>query len=77
MYSKEELRQLKIDFWQLFDKRCSVHPELKYRKRKWVLHKTKIKGVALRFDVSRKDAMVILELGNKSENKRLKAYEFL
>ena len=77
MYSKEELRQLKIDFWQLFDKRCSVHPELKYRKRKWVLHKTKIKGVALRFDVSREDAMVILELGNKNENKRLKAYEFL
>lgn len=77
MYSKDELRQLKIDFWQLFDKRCSVHPQLKYRKRKWVLHKTKIKNVALRFDVSRNDATVILELGNKNENKRLKAYEFL
>ncbi|QIA08281.1 DUF4268 domain-containing protein [Draconibacterium halophilum] len=71
------MRRLKTDFWQLFDKRCNVHPELKYRKRKWVLHKTKIKGVALRFDVSREDALVILELGNKNENKRLKAYEFL
>lgn len=77
MYSKEELRLLKVEFWQLFDKRCSIHPDLKSRKRKWMLHKTKIKSVALRFDVSRKDALVILELSNKNENKRLKAYEFL
>lgn len=77
MYSKEELKQLRIDFWENFGQRCEIHPELKYRKRRWVLHRTKIKGVALRFDVSRKDAKVILELGNRSENTRLKAYEFL
>lgn len=77
MYSKEELKQLRIDFWEKFGQRCEIHPELKYRKRKWVLHRTKIKGVALRFDVNRTDAKVILELGNKSENTRLKAYEFL
>ncbi|WP_321373518.1 DUF4268 domain-containing protein [uncultured Draconibacterium sp.] len=77
MYSREELKQLKIDFWQMFGKRCDVHPELKFRKRKWMLHKTKIKGVALRFDVGRKDAKVILELGNRNEKLRLKAYEIL
>ncbi|MDX8339669.1 DUF4268 domain-containing protein [Draconibacterium sp. IB214405] len=77
MYSREELKQLKVDFWQLFGKRCDAHPELKFRKRKWMLHKTKIKGVALRFDVSRTDAKVILELGNKNEKLRLKAYEIL
>ena len=31
----------------------------------------------MRFDVSREGALVILELGNRNENKRLKAYEFL
>lgn len=77
MYSREELKQLKIDFWQMFGKRCDLHPELKFRKRKWMLHKTKIKGVALRFDVGRKDAKVILELGNRNEKLRLKAYEIL
>ncbi|MCY1722188.1 DUF4268 domain-containing protein [Prolixibacteraceae bacterium Z1-6] len=77
MYSKDEIKKLRLTFWELFGKRCEVHPALQYRKRKWVLHRTKIKGVALRFDVSRKDAKVILELSNRSENLRLKAFEFL
>jgi hypothetical protein len=77
MYSKNELKKLRLDFWETFGKRCEIHPVLKFKKRKWVLHRTKIKGVALRFDISRQDAKVILELGNRNENLRLKAYEFL
>lgn len=77
MYSREEAKKLKLTFWEKFGKRCEIHPELQYKKRKWVLHRTKIKDVALRFEISREDAKVILELGNKSENQRLKAYEFL
>ena len=41
------------------------------------MHRTKIKGVALRFDIGRKDAKVILELNNRSEKLRLKAFEIL
>lgn len=77
MYSKEEIKKLRLSFWELFGKRCEAHPELQYRKRKWMLHRTKIKDIALRFEVSREDAKVILELGSKSENLRFKAYEFL
>lgn len=77
MYSKEEAKKLRIDFWQMFGKRCEVHPELQYRKRKWLLHRTKIKDVALRFDINREDAKVILELSSRSERLRFKAYEFL
>lgn len=77
MYSKDEIKKLRLSFWELFGKRCEVHPQLMYRKRKWMLHRTKIKGIALRFEVSRTDAKVVLELGNRSENTRLKAYEFL
>lgn len=77
MYTKDELKKLHADFWKTFGKRCEIHPVLKYRKRKWVLHRTKIKGTALRFEVSRHDAKVILELNNRNENQRLKAFEFL
>lgn len=77
MYSKDEIKKLRLTFWELFGKRCEIHPELKYRKKKWMLHRTKIKGVALRFEVSRTDAKVILELSNRSEKLRLKAYEIL
>ena len=77
MYSIEEKKKLTEDFWKLFKRRCSVHPELKFKKKKWILHRTKIKGVALRFDIGRKNARVILELHNRSEKVRLKAFEIL
>ncbi|MCK5539154.1 MAG: DUF4268 domain-containing protein [Bacteroidales bacterium] len=77
MYSKEEKKKLTIDFWELFKRRCAVHPSLQFKKKKFILHRTKIKGVALRFDIGRKDAEVILELHNRSEKLRLKAFEVL
>ena len=77
MYSIEEKKKLTTDFWQLFKRRCEVHPDLKLKKKKWILHRTKIKGVALRFDVGRNDAKVILELHNRSEKLRLEAFEIL
>jgi hypothetical protein len=77
MYSKEELKQLRITFWEKFGQWCEVHPELSHKSRKWILHRTKIKDVALRFDVDRESATVILELGNRNEELRLKAFEIL
>lgn len=77
MYSKEEIRQLNIRFWEKFGQYCEVHPLLKYKRKKWLLHHTGIKDVALRFEVSRENAKVILELGSRNENLRFKAYEFL
>jgi hypothetical protein len=41
------------------------------------LHRTKIKGVALRFDAGRRFAVVMIELNHKNEDKRLHAYEVL
>jgi hypothetical protein len=77
MYSIEEAKKLRIDFWGQFGKRCEIHPQLTHRKKKWILHRTKISGVALRFEIDRKNARVILELGHRNESKRLKAYEIL
>ncbi|MEN8115890.1 MAG: DUF4268 domain-containing protein [Bacteroidota bacterium] len=77
MYSKEEAKKLRLHFWEMFGKRCENHPELSFKKKKWILHRTKIKGVALRFDISRKDAKVLVELSNRNESLRLKAYEIL
>ena len=42
-----------------------------------MLHRTKVKDVAFRFEVNRENAKVILELGSRNEGLRLKAYEFL
>jgi len=66
-----------FDFWDIFKKRCAVHPDLQMKKKNFILHRTKIKGVALRFDIGRTDAKVILELQNHNEKYRLKAFEVL
>lgn len=77
MYSREEKKKLTTDFWNLFKKRCNIHPDLQFKKKKWILHRTKIKGVALRFEAGREDAKVILELYNRNEKLRLIAFEVL
>lgn len=77
MYSKEELKQLHLRFWENFGKYCEVHPMLRHKSRKWILHRTKIKNVALRFEVNRQNAKVLLELNSRNENRRLKAFEIL
>lgn len=77
MYTQEEAKQLRLQFWEQFGRRCRIHPELSQRKKNFILHRTKVSGVALRFEADRKGARVILELGQRSEDKRLKAFEIL
>ncbi|MEZ5107194.1 MAG: DUF4268 domain-containing protein [Draconibacterium sp.] len=77
MYSKEEIKKLHLDFWELFRKRCEVHPELQHKKKKFMLHRTKIRGVAFRFEANRNNAKVMLEIHHRSEDTRLKAFEII
>lgn len=77
MYSKEEAKKIRLHFWEQFGKQCKIHPLLGERRKKWMLHRTKIPGVALRFEADRSNAKVILELSQRNEDKRLKAFEIL
>ena len=49
MYSKEELKQLKKEFWEGFGTYCSMLPAMKRRKSKFMLYNTKM-GRALRYE---------------------------
>ena len=75
MYTKEELKQLKKDFWEGFGVFCSHHHVLGKRKSKFMLYNTKMKGVELKFDATRDGAFVILELNHPNEEERLNKYE--
>ena len=77
MYSKDELKQLKKDFWEGFGLFCENLPRFKYKKRRWILYNTKIKGVEMKFDASREGAFVILELNHANETKRLEMLALL
>ena len=38
MYSKEELKNLKLEFWESFAAFCEVQPYLRGRKKIWTLY---------------------------------------
>jgi hypothetical protein len=75
MYSKEELKQLKKEFWEGFGTYCSLVPALKRRKSKFMLYNTKMKGVELKFDATRSGASVILEINLSNASQRLEKFE--
>ncbi len=77
MYSKDEIKELHLNFWQNFKSYCQTHQSLNYQKKRWILNETQIRGVALRFELERKNAKVIMELQNKQEDRRLQIFEIL
>nr|WP_321228072.1 DUF4268 domain-containing protein [uncultured Psychroserpens sp.] len=67
MFSKEESRQLREEFWTSFGKSFP---------RKWILYDTKIKGFSFKFHFDAKHALVALDLEDDLE-KRIKNWEKL
>ena len=53
MFSKEEAKELRQQFWIFFDKRF---------KRKWLLYNTGVKEINLKFTVDNKQAMVSYDI---------------
>ena len=77
MYRKDELKNLKLEFWESFAAFCEVQPYLRGRKKIWTLYDTKVKGVELKFDATREGAFVILEVNHRGEEARLEMFERL
>ncbi|MCQ2224709.1 MAG: DUF4268 domain-containing protein [Paludibacteraceae bacterium] len=77
MYSREEVKELKRNFWTGFDAFCENLPRFKYKKRKWILYNTKVKGVELKFDATRDGAYVIFELNHRKQSRRLEMFDLM
>lgn len=60
MFSKEESRQLRQEFWTSFGKSFP---------RKWILYDTKLKGFSFKFHFDNKNAWVVLDLEDHLENR--------
>ena len=67
MFSKEESRRIRQEFWTSFGKSFP---------RQWVLYDTQIKGLSLKFHFDNKQALVALDLEDDLEN-RIKYWEKL
>ena len=67
MFSKEESRKLRQEFWTSFGKSFP---------RKWIMYDTKIKGFSFKFHFDTKSALVVLDVEDDLEN-RIKYWERL
>ncbi len=67
MFSKEESRQLREEFWISFGKSFP---------RKWLLYNTKIKGLSFKFYFDTKSALIALDIEDDLEN-RISCWEKL
>ncbi|SHL15736.1 DUF4268 domain-containing protein [Flavobacterium chilense] len=68
MYSREESQRLKREFWVAF---AEKYP------RKWVLYDTKIKDFSFKFYVDNKKAQVLIDIEQRSDEKRIAYFEKL
>jgi hypothetical protein len=68
MFSKEEAKKLRQDFWISFGKSFP---------RKWILYNTGIKDCAFKFHFDLKSAMVSMDIESQDLEKRLEVWEKL
>ncbi|MRH99049.1 DUF4268 domain-containing protein [Kriegella sp. EG-1] len=68
MFSKEESKKLRQDFWIAFGK---SYP------RKWILYNTKVKGLLFKFDFDVKRARVSMDVDTNNLEKRISLWEKL
>ena len=67
MYSKEEAKQMRMDFWEGFKKYSTPRRRRAGKNREWVLQKTGIKSVCLKFDIQKEKALVGVEVFHRDK----------
>ncbi len=72
MYTKEEKRKIRIQFWDRFKQYTNQQGR---KMSSWVLRNTQIRGVQLKFDLNDSGAFVMLQISNKRESQRYDIYE--
>lgn len=77
MFSKEEAKEIREEFWEDFKSLSSPKRVRRKLPGKWMLDQTGIKALNLRFHVDRKVAQVGIDLETRNLDKRIELFEKL
>ncbi|MCK9164022.1 MAG: DUF4268 domain-containing protein [Bacteroidales bacterium] len=72
MFDKEEKQAINTAFWNGFKTYCHK----KKVKRRWLMSKISIKSTQLKFYADHNKALVLFQIDNKSDEKRLEIYSY-
>lgn len=75
MYSKEEVKRLKEDFWTSYGQYMSVVPSADGERINWVNYKTGIKHLYFRMDADKKHAEICVEISHPDAGLRELIYD--
>lgn len=77
MYSKEEAKQIRVEFWEQFRDFTNRRRKNKGRTGKWILDKTGINALNLKFHFDTKEALVGIDIETRNVERRIEMYEKL
>jgi hypothetical protein len=77
MFSKEEAKTLREEFWDTFKHMSTARRSRKKLPGNWILTQTGIKALNLKFHVDREVAQVGIDLETRNMDKRIELYEKL
>lgn len=75
MFSKEELKELKISFWNGFKEFMKKQKSSNGKRVNWLSYKTDVKFIYLRLDVNNKKASINFDIQHKFDDIRAIVYE--
>jgi len=75
MFSKEEAKKIRQDFWITFGKRTALLPTDDGSKKKWILFKTGISDLSFKFESERKFARVCIDIETNDLINRIQYFE--
>lgn len=77
MYTKEEAQAIRHEFWHKLESKSRRIPGQNGKPIRWMMNRTGVKGLDLRFDVSRGRAAVAIEVNTHSEARDKRLWEKL
>ncbi|MBP5259073.1 MAG: DUF4268 domain-containing protein [Paludibacteraceae bacterium] len=75
MYTREELKALKRDFWNGFDAYAAALPAFAGRRKHFMLYNTRLHGAEMKFDANRAGAYVILEFNDRDRARQERLFD--
>ena len=74
MYSKDEAKQIRLEFWDRFEKYAALRRRQKGKPAKFIMNKTGIKQLKLKFHFDTTEAIVGIDIETRNLDKRIELF---
>lgn len=71
MYTREEKRNMRVDFWESYKEYSKLHGR---KMMSWILKRTAISECQLKFDIREGEAFVMIQIDHKTDERRIEVY---